>query len=121
MKKILFMTLIAGATLSFNASAQAGDPPSVLQQTKDRIVPLMVEKTGLTQAQAEKIIEINYDMRETMRGLGNLSEADRSKKIAELKADRDKKYTEIPLSTEQIASVKTFYENLGKSAPPKGN
>ena len=79
----------------------------------------MVEKTGLTEAQADRVIEINFEMRETMRGLGELSEADRAAKVAELKAARDKKYSEIPLTAEQIAAVKSFYENMPRNAPPK--
>jgi hypothetical protein len=119
MKKFLFLTLIFGAIISTNTYAQAGDPPSALQQIKDKIRPLMVEKTGLTEAQADKIIEINYELRESMRAHANLSEADRAKKVAELKVTRDKKYSEIPLTAEQIAAVKTFYEDMGKNRPQK--
>ena len=120
MKKFLFLTLIFGAIISTNIYAQAGDPPSLLQQTKDKVKPQMVEQTGLTDAQADRVIEINFEMRESMRAFVNLNDADRAKKVAELKADRDKKYSEIPLTAEQIAAVKTFYENMGKNMPPKG-
>lgn len=119
MKKILFLTLIVGAFFTTTANAQAGDPPSMLQQMKERIKPQMVEKTGLTEAQADRIIEINYEMRESMRAFKDLSEADRAQKVAEMKAARDKKYSEIPLTPEQIASVKAFYESLGKNQPQK--
>lgn len=119
MKKLLFLALILGATFATKIHAQAGDPASVLQQTKERIRPQMVEKTGLTEAQADRVIEINYELRETMRGFANLSEEERAKKVAELKADRDKKYSEIPLTPEQIASVKAFYESMGKNKPQK--
>ena len=127
MKKFLFLTLILSAMISTTISAQAGDPPpqpapdpaAMLQQMKEKISPQMVEKTGLTKAQADKVIEINFEMRMAASALRDLNEADRSKKIAELKADRDKKLSEIPLTTEQIASVKSFYENMGKNAPPK--
>lgn len=126
MKKFLFLTLILGAMISTNLYAQAGDPPpaapdpaTILKQMKERTTPQMVEKTGLTEAQANKVVEINFEMRMAASALRDLSEADRSKKIAELKADRDKKYSEIPLTPEQIASVKSFYENMGKNAPPK--
>jgi hypothetical protein len=119
MKKFLFLTLIFGAIISTNIYAQAGDPPSLLQQTKDKVKPQMVEQTGLTDAQADRVIEINFEMRESMRAFVNLNDADRAKKVAELKADRDKKYSEIPLTAEQIAAVKTFYENMGKNMPPK--
>ena len=119
MKKFLLLTLIFGAIIFMNTYAQAGDPPSQLQQIKDKIRPQMVEKTGLTPAQADKIIEINYEMRESMRAYANASETDRAAKIAELKAARDKKYSEIPLTDEQIASVRAFYENMGKNRPQK--
>ena len=119
MKKLLFLTLIFGAMVTTKIHAQAGDPPSMLQQIKDKVKQPMVEKTGLTEAQADRVIEINFEMRETMRGLGELSEADRAAKVAELKAARDKKYSEIPLTAEQIAAVKSFYENMPRNAPPK--
>ena len=119
MKKFLFLTLIVGATISTNIHAQAGDPPSPLQQIKEKVKPQMIEKTGLTDAQADKVIEINFELRETMRGFKDLNEADRATKVQELKAARDKKYSEIPLTAEQIAAVKTFYENMGKNKPQK--
>ena len=118
MKKLLFLTLIFSAIFATSANAQAGDPPSQLQQMKEKFAPQMVEKTGITLAQAEKIIEINYDMRQAMIPHQNLSDADRAEKIKELKAARDKKWAEV-LSPEQIVAVKSFYENMGKNAPPK--
>ncbi len=119
MKKLLFLALICSALFSTNSYAQAGDPATMLDQMKEKIRPMMVEKTGLTAAQADRIIEINFEFRQAAGGLRELSEADRTQKIQELKASRDKKYTEIPLSTEQIASVKTFYEEMGKNRQVK--
>ena len=64
MKKFFFLTLIFSAILSSTMYAQAGDPASQLQQIKDKIKPQMVEKTGLTEAQADKVIEINFEIRQ---------------------------------------------------------
>lgn len=119
MKKILFLMLILGAIISNNTYAQAGDPASALQQIKDKIKAPMIEKTGLTEAQVDKVIEINYEMRESMRAHANLNEEERAKKVAELKAARDKKYSEIPLTPEQIESVMAFYKGLAKDKPQK--
>ena len=64
MKKILFLTLILGALVSTTTYAQpAGDPATVLQQMKEKQTPALVEKAGLTEAQAHKVIELNYEMR----------------------------------------------------------
>ena len=120
MKKFLFMTLIFGAIISTNTYAQAGDPPSLLEQMKEKQSPQLVEKVGLTKEQADKIIEINYEMRQALGvALKDLNETERAAKIAEHKAARDKKYSEIPLTEEQIAAVKGFYENMGKNPPKK--
>ena len=126
MKKFLFLTLILGAMISTKLHAQAGDPPAgapdpavMLQQMKDKMSPQMVEKTGLTKAQADKVIEINFEMRMAASAFRDLGDDERSKKIAELKVARDKKYSEIPLTPEQIASVKSFYEDMGKNSTRK--
>ena len=120
MKKFLFLTLIFGAILSTNLYAQAGDPPSMLEQMKEKQSPQLVEKVGLTRAQADRVIVINYEMRQALGvALKDLNETDRAAKIAEHKAARDKKYSEIPLTEEQIAAIKTFYENMGKNMEKK--
>ncbi len=130
MKKLLFLTLICSSFIATtHAHTSSGpattpqqqpqqpketDPAVVLQQQKDKLAPQMVEKTGLTKAQAEKVIEILFEMRQAAGGLRDLSEADRSAKLAELKADKDKKFSEL-LTAEQISAVKKFYEEMGKN------
>ena len=127
MRKLLFLTLFFSATLGTTVNAQTSngpaaapqqaketDPATLLQQTKQKVRPLMVEKTGLTEAQADKVIEILFEMRQAAAGLRDLNEADRSKKLAELKAIKDKKFSEL-LTPEQIAAVKTFYEEMGRN------
>ena len=122
MKKFLLLTLIFSAVISTATYAQlaqqAPDPAVMLQQMKDKIRPQMVEKTGLTDALADKVIEINFEMRMAASALSDLSEADRTAKIQELKAAKEKKLSEL-LTPDQLKAVKEFYENMGKSAPQK--
>ena len=119
MKKFFFLTLILGAVMSSSLYAQTNNDAAVLQQMKERLKPQMVEKTGLTDAQADKVVEINFEIRMAARGMRDLNEADRTKKIAELKATKEKRYSEIPLTPEQIKAVNTFFEEMAKNAPPK--
>src|SRR5688500_5312636 len=117
MKKFFFLTLILSAIISTavhaQASAQASapvqagpDPAAMLQQMKEKQKPGLVEKAGLTEAQADKVIEINFELRMAMMtDLRSLNEADRSKKITEFKAAKEKKYSAIPLTAEQIKAV----------------
>jgi Spy/CpxP family protein refolding chaperone len=115
MKKILFLTLAFMAIISTAVRAQAGgDKGAMLQQIKERVKPQMMEKTGLTDAQADKVIEINFEMRMAATGLRDLNEADRTKRIAELKADKEKKLADIPLTAEQLEAVHAFYNDMGK-------
>ena len=127
MKKFLFLTIIFSALFSTaiyaqaSASAQATpDPAVMLQQMKEKQKPGLVEKAGLTEAQADKVIEINFELRMAMMNdIRGLSEADRATKIAEFKAAKEKRYSEIPLTAEQIKAVYAFYQDMSKSAPPK--
>lgn len=133
MKKFLFLTLIFGAIISSAVHAQGAntqaqpktqsqpivDQAAMLQQMKDKFKAPMVEKTGLTEAQADKVIEINFELRQSMIAFKDLNEADRAKKVAELKVTREKRYSEIPLTPEQIKTVLAFYENMGRNAPPR--
>jgi Spy/CpxP family protein refolding chaperone len=116
MKKILFLMAILGALISTTTYAQpAGDPPSMLQQMKEKQKPGLMEKVGLTEAQAEKVIELNYEMRmQASREFKDLPEADRSKRMAELKAAKEKKFSEF-LTSEQITAMNTYYEEMGKN------
>ena len=130
MKKFLLLTLIFSAVTTTtilaqgpaaNANSQptsAADDAAMLKQAKEKQAPPMVEKTGLTTSQAERIIEINFEIRQAARSLKDLNEADRSAKIAELKALKEKKYSEI-LTPEQIKTVYTYYEEMGKNKQPK--
>jgi Spy/CpxP family protein refolding chaperone len=119
MKRLLFLTLIFGALISTTTHAQAGDPPSMLQQMKEKQVPGLVEKVGLTQAQAEKVIELNYEMRmQASTELKDLNEADRAKKMAELQDAKEKKFSEF-LTPEQITAMKAYYAEMRKNMPQK--
>src|SRR5215203_3767959 len=130
MKKILFLSLICSGVIATTTYAQSGGGPqasaqqskedqaTMLQQMKDRFKPQMVEKTGLTEAQADRVIELNFEMRMAAGELRDLPEEDRKQKIAELKAAKEKKMSEL-LTAEQIQAVKTFYESMGKDMKPK--
>ena len=125
MKKFLFLSFILSAVISTAVNAQSGpqaqgsaDPAAILQQMKEKQVPGLVEKAGLSTAQANKVIELNYEMRMAMSNFSNLSEADRSAKFAELKAAKEKKLSEV-LTAEQIQAVNTYYADMGKNMQKK--
>ena len=130
MKKFLFLSLISAALISTTAYSQGQasteqrimKPPTaeqlatMLKEAKEKQVPMLVEKAGITAAQAEKVIELNFEMRQqAATALPGLNETERTAKLAELKAAKDKKYSEIPLTADQIKAVYAAYEEWGKS------
>jgi hypothetical protein len=137
MKKLLLLSLIFGIFISTTTNAQGSGPapskPTVTQQpqqqpqftpeqqaamvkdAKAKQSPMLVEKAGLTTEQADKVVEINFEIRfQAATALAGLNDADRSAKIAELKVAKEKRYSEIPLTAEQIKAVYAAYESLGK-------
>jgi len=134
MKKLLFLSLISGALISTSTNAQGPatkQPPAIQQPTaeqkttmlkeaKEKQIPMLVEKAGLTDVQAERVIEINFEIRYgAATALQGLNEADRTAKLAEIKAAKEKKYSEIPLTPEQIKAMYAAYEDWGKSMQKK--
>jgi hypothetical protein len=135
MKKLLFLSLISSVLIATTTHAQGGpvtkQQPAFQQPTKEQManmlleaktkqIPMLVEKAGLTDAQAEKVIEINFEIRlQAATVLQGLNDADRSAKLAELKAAKEKKYSEIPLTADQIKAVYAAYEDLGKNMQRK--
>lgn len=92
----------------------------MIKEAKVKQVPMLIAKAGLTDAQAQKVVEANFEVRMAAgRLLKDVSDADRAAKIAELKAIKEKKYSEF-LSPEQIKAVYAAYEDMGKNMPGKG-
>ena len=117
MKKFLFIIAFMTTLGVMNASAQqgGGDPAAMLARMKERVKPQLIEKAKLTGVQADKVIEINFESRQQLRGLKDLSEEDRKKKMDEVKAENNKKYKAIPLTDDQVKSVDEFFEEQRKN------
>ncbi|MBL0882040.1 MAG: hypothetical protein IBJ16_01605, partial [Chitinophagaceae bacterium] len=77
-------------------------------------------KTKLTDAQADKVLEVQLWAQMQNRGLRDLSEDERAKKIKETNEEREKKLKAIPLSEEQIKAVNDFYAEMRRNRPGGG-
>jgi Spy/CpxP family protein refolding chaperone len=119
MKKLLVLVAVFTTFLVSNANAQQGgngnmDPAAMKARYTERVKPALIEKTKITSEQADKVIDINFDARSKMRGLRDLSEEDRKKKMDEVQADINKQYKAIPLTDDQIKAVNDFFEEQRK-------
>ncbi|TAF52511.1 MAG: hypothetical protein EAZ62_05885 [Sphingobacteriia bacterium] len=124
MKKIFGMLAIL-AVCSFNslmAQPPGGgqmDPAQMLEMMKQRVKPAMIEKTKLTDAQADKVLEIQLWSQGEMRGMREMSEDERAAKMKTVNEEKAKKMKAIPLTDEQIKAVNDFYEEMRRNRAPR--
>jgi Spy/CpxP family protein refolding chaperone len=117
MKKLLVLVALFTTVYVTQAHAQQGagtDPAAMRERYKERIKPMLVEKAKITDAQADKVIEISFNYRTKMRGLKDLSEEDRKKQFEQLQADQVKEFKAIPLTEDQVKAVNEFFEEQRK-------
>ena len=126
MKKIIALLTIVGCIAATNVMAQGGgggqqmDPAQMLEMMKQRIKPQLMEKTKLSDAEADKVLEIQLWAQSQGRGLRDLSEEERAAKQKETNDGRKKKLKAIPLTDDQIKAVDDFYEEMRRNRPQRG-
>ena len=126
MKKIIALLTIVGCIAATNVMAQGGgggqqmDPAQMLEMMKQRIKPQLIEKTKLSDSEADKVIEIQLWVQTQGRGLRDLSEEERATKQKETADERKKKLKAVPLTDDQIKAVDDFYEEMRKNRPQRG-
>ena len=110
------MATLFAAVATTSASAQGGGgmtPEQRAERMKQMKTELIV-KAKISDAEADKVMQIQQDSRAGMRGLRDLSQEERQKKMDEIKADNDKKFKAIPLTDDQVKAVDAFYEEQMK-------
>ena len=126
MKKIIALLTIVGCIAATSVMAQGGgggqqmDPAQMLEMMKQRIKPQLMEKTKLSDSEADKVLEIQLWSQSQGRGLRDLSEDERAAKQKETADERKKKLKAIPLTDDQIKAVDDFYEEMRRNRPQRG-
>ena len=117
---------IVGCIASTRVMAQGGgggqqmDPAQMLEMMKQRIKPQLMEKTKLSDTEADKVLEIQLWAQAQNRGLRDLSEEERTAKRKETADERKKKLKAVPLTDDQIKAVDDFYEEMTRNRPQRG-
>jgi hypothetical protein len=120
MKKLFFLVVLFTMVYSTKVDAQQNgdrDPAAMMQRMKERIKPSLIEKTKLTDAQADKVIEINFSNQRKRRDIRmdqTLTDEERTKKNAELLEAQNASLKAIPLTDDQVKDVNTFFEEMRK-------
>lgn len=128
MKKLFFLAALFTALIATtSASAQGGpggDPQQFRQRMIERIKPMLIEKTKVTDAEADKILDIyagTMQQRREIRMDSSLSDDDKKKKVEALNEENAKKYKAIPLTDEKAKAVNDFFEDLRKNMGNRRN
>jgi hypothetical protein len=116
MKKLFILVAVFTTALFMNANAQGRNFDTVAMKARylERTKSPLIEKTNLTEEQANKVLEINWQSRSKMRGTRNMSADDRKKLFDDLQAERNKQYKDIPLTDDQIKAVNDFFDEQRK-------
>ena len=124
MKKLLFVVALFGALCVTTAvSAQGGpggDPAQMRQRMVERFKPQLVEKTKISDAEADKVLDIymgSMTQRREIRMDNSMSDDDKNKKMAALNEEAAKKYKAIPLSVDKVKAITDFFEEARRNAP----
>lgn len=118
MKKLLSM-VVACIAIVFSLQAQppGGNLDEMRAKMKDRIKPMLVSKAAVTDAEADKVIDIYFQSQMETRKLRmdqSASEEDKAKKAKTIKDDAEKQMKAIPLSDEKMTAVNGFLEEMKK-------
>jgi hypothetical protein len=115
MKKLLFLAVLFTAFLgTVSAQGGGGGTPEQRAERQKQTKADLVSKAKISDAEADKVMQIQQDSRAGMRGLRDLSADDRKKKLDEMKAENSKKFKAIPLTDEQVKAVDAYYEEQTK-------
>jgi len=125
MKKFLIAAALFTALFTTgSASAQGGQGGMSPEQRAERMKQMkteLVEKAKISDAEAEKVMQIQMESRAGMRGLRDLTPEERQKKVDEMKAGNTKKFKAIPLTDEQVKAVDAYYEEQIKRMMNRAN
>jgi hypothetical protein len=126
MKKLLILATFFAAVATTSVSAQGGPggggmTPEQRAERQKQTKTDLVAKAKISEAEADKVMQIQQDSRASLRGLRDLTPEERQKKIDEIKAENSKKFKAIPLTDDQVKAVDAYYDEQMKRMLNRGN
>jgi hypothetical protein len=119
MKK-MFAFLLGFTAIVFSLQAQppgGGNMDEMRAKMKERIKPMLITQTSISDVEADKVIEIYFQSQLETRKLRmnqSLSEEDKTKKAKAITEDAEKQLKAVPLTDEKIVLVNAFFEEVRK-------
>jgi hypothetical protein len=117
MKKLFVLVALFTTVYVTNANAQekpASDPAAMAEKWKEKIKPQLMEKAGLTDAEATRVLNIHFTYANRLRSFKDASAEEQKRQAEIIHNAEEKEYAAIPLSEEKIKAVNTFWEEQKK-------
>ena len=95
--------------------------PEQRAERQKQVKAELVAKAKITEAEADKVMQIQQESRAGLRGLRDLSPEERQKKLDEVKAENTKKFKTIPLTDDQVKAVDAYFEEQMKKMMNRGS
>ena len=92
-----------------------GDPVQMRQRMIERVKPQLLQKTKLSEAEADKVLDIYLaamPQRREIRMDSGMSEEEKKKKMEAIEEEAGKKYKAIPLSDEKLKALNEFFADM---------
>jgi hypothetical protein len=122
MKKLfalaVLLTVLFTTTTASAQGGPGGDPAQFRKMMIERTKPQLIEKTKISDAEADKVLDIFFaamPQRREIRMDNSLSDEEKAKKMAAIDEEATKKYKAIPLKEEQVKAVNEFFEDMRKN------
>lgn len=116
----MFAFLLGFTAIVFSLQAQppgGGNMDEMRAKMKERIKPMLITQTSISDVEADKVIEIYFQSQLETRKLRmnqSLSEEDKTKKAKAITEDAEKQLKAVPLTDEKIVLVNAFFEEVRK-------
>jgi ribosomal protein L29 len=115
MRKLFFLAVLLTGFSVATVSAQGGGmSPEQRAERQKQTKTELIAKAKITEAEADKILQIQQDARGGMRGMRDMTPEDRKKKMDEMKTENEKKYKAIPITDDQIKAVNEYFDEQMK-------
>ena len=128
MKKLFLLATLFTALASTTVSAQGGPggqgggmTPEQRAERQKQMKTELVASAKISEAEADKVMQIQQESRAGLRGLRDMSPEDRQKKMDEVKVENTKKFKAIPLTDDQVKAVNAFYDEQTKKMMNRQN
>ncbi|RYY40557.1 MAG: hypothetical protein EOO08_05355 [Chitinophagaceae bacterium] len=110
MKKLFFLLAIAvGVSTTSLYAQEQRDPAQQAQRMRERMKPELMERTHITDPQANQVLDLYQTMRQEMRAASTLSADDRQSKMNEANGKFEKALFHMGLTDQQRTDVVNYF------------